>query len=152
MEPLAVAAYTMIAGASVLAFFLGALGGATAWLFKLRLIWGGLGAATYYFTETVVRGLFAIHAAAFIGLPPLILTLLVSWLAARYLEGRTKLHRVWVALMALVFALLIGCLVLFAARFHIFAPVYVALAADSLLVIAFLYRTWKTSHQHRIEG
>jgi hypothetical protein len=152
MEPLAVAAYTMIAGASVLAVFLGALGGAIAWVFKLRLLWGGLMAAAGYFTETVVRGLFAFHAAAFIGLPPLILTLLVSWLAARTLEGRTKLRRIWVALLALVIAILIGFLCLLAGRIHILAPAYVTLAADALLVIALLYQTRKTFRQHRIEG
>lgn len=152
MEPLAVAAYTMIAGASVLAVFLGALGGASAWVLKLRLVWGGLGAAAGYFTETVVRGLFGFHAAAFVGLPPLLLSLLISWLAARYLEGRTRLRRIWVALMALIIAIVIGFLCLLAGRIHILAPVYVALAADALLVAMLLYQTWKTFRQHRIEG
>src|SRR5262249_14609583 len=77
-------------------------------------------------------------SVAFIGLPPLILSLLAAWLAARYLEARTRLWRVGTALVALACGLVLGALCLQTARFSLWTPSYVALAADSCL-IAYLY-------------
>jgi hypothetical protein len=146
MEPLAIAGYVMIAGAAVLAVILGALAGALAWGTRVSVLWAGALAAGAYFTVTVLLESARLAPAAIIGMPPLILTLLTSWLAAHYLEVRARLRRVWATLVALACALLIGLLWGSLFRLGFWVPISVALAADVCL-IALFYRRRSASAQ-----
>lgn len=140
MEPLAVAGYTMVASAAVLAAILGAAAGAIAWLLNARLLLLTVLAAGAYFAERVLLGSASFWSSAVIGMPPLILTLLISWLAARYLAARRQLRRIPAALAGLGCALLLGFLWGFLFRLGLWVPVWVALAADVCLVAVFYRR------------
>lgn len=146
MGPVGLAGYVMVTSAAVLAVFLGALGGTIAWAVKRGPLWGGLAATGVYFTKTVVLESARLTSSAVIGIPPLIMTLLISWMTASHLEARTRLWRTWAALLGLACALLLGFLWGFLFRLGLRAPVSVAIAADVCLIALFLYRrptTWR---------
>ena len=69
----------------------------------------------------------------------MILTLLTSWLTARYFEARARLRRAWATLVALGAAVLLGFLCLLLFRLGLWAPVYAALAADICLILLTLF-------------
>lgn len=140
MGPVGAAGYVIVASAAVLAVFLGALGGTIAWAVKRGLLWGGLAAIGVYLAKTVVLESASLTSSAVIGIPPLIMTLLTSWMTASYLEARTRLWRMWAALLGLACALLLGILWGFLFRLGLRAPVSVAIAADVCLIAVFLYR------------
>lgn len=142
MEPLAAAGYVTVVSNALLAVILGAFGGAVAWQVKRSLLWVALLAAGGYLAATVLLGSSRLMAAAVVGIPPLILTLLACWLTARYLETRARLRRIWATLVALVCALLLGFLWLLLFRLSFRVPVSLALAADVGLIVL-LYRTRK---------
>jgi hypothetical protein len=146
MEPLGVAGYVMVAAAAVLAVILGALGGAIAWALKRSLLWVALLVAGGYFAAEVLLGSSSVAPAAVIGIPPLILTLLTSWLTARYLQVRASFRRIPATLVGLGSALLLGFLWGFLFRLGLWAPVSVALAADACLIVLF-YRSRKVIAQ-----
>lgn len=139
MEPLAVAGYVAIAAAAVFALILGAVAGAIAWVLKGRLLLLGLLAASVYFAEQVFLGSSRVLSSAIIGMPPLILALLVSWLTAYYLDARWKLRRIPAALSALGCALVVGFGWGFLFRLDLWVPIWVAVVAD-LCLIAVFYR------------
>jgi hypothetical protein len=70
----------------------------------------------------------------------LVLTLLISWLTACFLETRVRLRRLWATLLAVGCAVLVGFLWLFLFRVSFRIPLLVALAADIGLIVL-LYRT-----------
>jgi hypothetical protein len=141
MEPVAVAGYVTVAANAVLAIILGALAGAIAWAVNRSLLWVGLSAAGIYLAGTVLLGSSRLAAAAVVGMPPLLLTLLISWLTARYLEARASVKRIWATPVALCGALLLGFLWLLLFRLGFRTPVLVALAADvGLIVLLFRAR------------
>lgn len=146
MEPVAVAGYVMVAAAAVLAGMVGAFGGAIAWAVNGSLLWGGLLATGGYLAATVLLGSARLGPAAVVGIPPLILTLLTSWLIASYLEARTRLRHIWATVVALGCALLLGFLWGFLFRLGLWTPVSVALAADVCLGLL-LYRSRKAVGQ-----
>jgi hypothetical protein len=80
----------MVASAAVLAVMLGALAGAIAWAVKGNVFWAGVLAAGAYFAVAVLLESHRPVAAAIVGMPPLMLTLLSSWLAASYLQARLR--------------------------------------------------------------
>ena len=141
MQPLAIAAYTAIAGAATLAALVGILAGAIAAAVRGSLIWVALLAAAGYLAQMVLVESTRLAAAALIGLPPLLLTLLVCWLTANLLETRKKWGRRRAIPAAMVCALVGGVLDLLLFRLAVWAPSAFALAADAvLLVSAFLAR------------
>lgn len=140
MGPLAAAGYVSVVSNAVLAIIVGASAGAIAWAVNRSVLWVGLLAAAGYVAETVLLGSSRLAAAAIVGMPPLILTLLVSWLTACFLETRVHLRRLWATLMAVGCALLVGFLWLFLFRVSFRVPLLVALAADIGLIVL-LYRT-----------
>jgi hypothetical protein len=151
MEPLASAIYVEIAASAVLAVLWGAAGGALAWLFRLRLLWGVLLTAGGYLAQEVLFGPLRLRSVALIGLPPLILALLTSWLAARCLERRAGLwRRIGTALAALACGLALGSLCLMTGRLDLWAPSYVGLAGDACL-LALLYLSRKRLSPLRAE-
>ena len=130
----------MVAAAAVLAVIVGAAAGAIAWLLNARLLLLALVAAGVYFVDRVLLGSANLWSAAVIGMPPLILTVLVSWLTARYLGARWQLRRIPAALAGLGCALLLGFLWGFLFRLGLWLPVWIALAADVCLVAVFYRR------------
>ena len=140
MGPVGAAGYVMVTSAAILAMILGALAGAIAWPIRCSLLWPALLAAAAYLATTVILGNAALWPAVVIGLPPLLLTLLTSWLAASYLEERARLRRIWAALAALGCALLVGFLWGFSFRLGLWVPAYLAIAIDACLIVLFYRR------------
>ncbi|HZO02486.1 MAG TPA: hypothetical protein VFB93_14925 [Burkholderiales bacterium] len=141
MEPIAVAGYVAIAANAVLAVMLGAFAGAIAWAVRGSFASAALIAAAAYFGAAVVFGSSRLEAAGIVGVPPLILTFLIAWLAAGYLEARARLRRAWAALLGVGCALLLGFLWGFVFRLGLSAALYTALAIDvGLIVLACLSR------------
>jgi hypothetical protein len=140
MAPVASAALVMIAATAVLGVFWGAPAGAIAWSIRLRLVWAVALAVGGYLAQAVLFEHIRFVAAAAIGLPPLLLSLLTSWQAARYFETWKRYSRIRAGLLALGCGALSGFLCLLTARLHLWAPSYVALAANVCL-IALLYRS-----------
>jgi len=140
MGPLAAAGYVSVVSNAVLAIVVGASAGAVAWAINRSILGVGLLAAAGYVAETALLGSSRLAAAAIVGMPPLILTLLISWLTACFLETRVRVRRLWATLIAVGGAVLVGFLWLFLFRVSFSAPLLVALAADIGLIVL-LYRT-----------
>src|SRR5262245_25790554 len=138
--PVGAAGYVMVASAAVLAVMLGALAGAIAWALGRWLLWLALLAAVTYFAITVFVESARFWPAAVIGMPPLVLTLLTSWLTAHYLAARWRWRRMPAALVGLGCSLLLGFLWGFLFRLGLWVPVWVALAADACLIAMFYLR------------
>src|SRR5262245_33170553 len=127
----------MIGAAADLALILGAFAGAIAWAVQRSLLFFFLLAAAGYFAETVLLGSARFAPAAIVGIPPLILTLLTSWLTARYLEAHARWRRIWTTLAALGGALVLGFFWGFSLRLGLPAAVSLALTADACLIVLF---------------
>ncbi len=152
MEPLAAAGYVMIAAAAVLAIGLGALAGAIAWLVRCSPVWPGLLAAGGYLVETVLLNSAAPGPSIVIGFPPLLMTLLISWLFAGTLGTRARLGRPWAALAGSVCALVLGLLWSFSFRLGIWLPVSLALVADACLILLIVLRRKAGARMGPAEG
>ena len=134
MEPLAAAGYVMIAATGVTGVLWGAAGGAIAWVVRLRLVWAALLTAGGFLAQEIFLESVRLGAAAFVGLPPLILALLTAWLATRLLEARSRWWRLAIGLAAFIGGLVVGCLCLLTWRFSLWAPSTIGLAADVCLI------------------
>ena len=134
MEPLAVAALVAIAAAATLAALTGIVAGAIAAAIRGSLVWVGPVAAAGYLAYMYFAESTRVAAAAMIGLPPLVLTLLTCWLVASFLETRRKWRRPWAIAAAAGCALVVGVLDLMLFRVEIRAPSTVALVADAILI------------------
>lgn len=139
MAPLAAAGYVSIAALAVEAVIVGAFCGAIVGAVKVRLLWAGPLAAGGYLAAIILLGSHSLEAVAVFGMPLMILTLLTSWLTARYFESRVRLRRTWATLVALGCALLLGFLCLLLFKLSMWAPVYAALAADICLILLTLF-------------
>ena len=129
VEPVAAAGYVIIAAHAVLGVLLGALAGAVVSALGRGLIWGGLAAALIYLGEALLHST-RLAAAALIGLPPLVLTLLACWLAARWLQARLKWRRLWAVPAASAAAVIVGFLWMLLFRHSVQLPITVAIVAD----------------------
>lgn len=138
MEPVAAAGYVIIAAHAVLGVLLGALAGAIVSALGRGLAWGGVAAAAIYLGEALLHST-RLAAAALIGLPPLILTLLTCWLAARWLQARLRWRRLWAVPAGCAAAVILGFLWMLLFRHSLEAPITVAIVADACLLIL-LYR------------
>jgi hypothetical protein len=143
VEPVAAAGYVIIAAHAVLGVLLGALAGAIVSALGRGLAWGALAGAAIYLGEALLQST-RLAAAALIGLPPLILTLLACWLTARWLQARLKWRRLWAVPAACAAAVILGFLWMLLFRHSLEAPITVALVADACLLIL-LYRTSRSS-------
>lgn len=147
MEPLAVGAIVSIAGTAALAVIIGALSGAVVWRVRHGLIWGGLLSISAYLFVFAIDGDFSLRGAAVFGGPPLVLTFLISYLAARQLTARANLRALWATVAALASALAVGTLYLLWFRFGLlrsspWEPIWTAAGADvCLLLVAIRDRT-----------
>ena len=107
MAPVGAAGYVLIAAFAVSAVFLGAFGGAAAWVVRGSAVWGGV-IVTGGLLAMALLGSSRLTSAAVVGMPPLILTFLTSWLTARALERHAGVRHHWAALAGLACALLAG--------------------------------------------
>ena len=139
VEPVAAAGYVIIAAHAVLGVLLGALAGAIVSALGRGLVWGGVAAAAIYLGEALLHPT-RLAAAALIGLPPLILTLLTCWIVARWLQARLKWRRLWAVPVAFAASVILGFLWMLLFRHSLEAPITVAIVADACLLIL-LYRT-----------
>lgn len=96
------------------------------------LVAGGHLAATGFLAS------YSLKAAALFGIPALVLTLLISWLAARYLEVRAQWRSVWAVLAAICCALIAGFLCGFLFRLSMWAPAVFAATTDVVLILFLL--------------
>ena len=133
MEPVAAAGYVVIAAHAVLGVLLGALAGAVVSALGRRIVWGGLAAAAIYLGEALIQST-RLAAAALIGLPPLVLTLLACWLVARWLQARHKWRRLWAVPAAFAAAVILGFLWMLLFRHSVQLPITVAMVADAILL------------------
>lgn len=129
MEPVAAAGYVIIAAHAVLGVLLGALAGAIVSALGRGLIWAGVAAAAIYLGEALLHST-RLAAAALIGLPPLVLTLLTCWIVARWLQARPKWRRLWAVPAAFAAALILGFLWMLLFRHSVQLPITVAMVAD----------------------
>ena len=129
VEPVAAAGYVIIAAHAVLGVLLGALAGAIVSALGRGLAWGGVAAGAIYLGEALLHSTRLV-AAALIGLPPLILTLLACWIVARRLQARLKWRRLWAVPAACAAALVVGFLWMLLFRHSVQLPITVAIVAD----------------------
>ena len=129
MEPVAAAGYVIIAAHAVLGVLLGALAGAVVSALGRGLIWGAVAAGAIYLGEALFQST-RLAAAALIGLPPLILTLLACWIVARWLQARLKWRRLWAVPAAFAAAVILGFLWMLLFRHSVQLPITVAIVAD----------------------
>jgi len=129
VEPVAAAGYVIIAAHAVLGVLLGALAGAIVSALGRGLIWAGVAAAAIYLGEALLHST-RLAAAALIGLPPLVLTLLTCWIVARWLQARPKWRRLWAVPAAFAAALILGFLWMLLFRHSVQLPITVAMVAD----------------------
>jgi hypothetical protein len=138
MAPVAAAAMVMIAAAIVLAFLAGAIGGALVRLMGWNLAWGGLATFCGYVVWSIADHDWDtgwLRGDLILGAPSMFLAFLVCSASARWLESRVRLRPVWLALLAFLFTLCVGCGYLLLFRLDVIMPLYVALAVDVCLVV-----------------
>ena len=149
MELIAVGFRVMIAGATVLGIFVGAVGGAVVWRLRIQLALGGLLTALAYLLLLVVEHpgyLGWLRTKLTWGIPSTLLAFLICSISASWLEAHTRLRRTWTSLAALGLALIAGSLYLFLFRVGMRAPVLAGLVVD-LVLIVFLIRN-RTDAKH----
>jgi len=139
MEPLAAAGYLLIASAALDGIMVGALGGAIAWAVKGRRRWIGLLVAGIYVT-IVLRASYSLKTGAVFGIPLLVLTFLISWLTASYLQARTRLKSIWSTPLAICCASIAGVAWAFLFRLGMWAPGTFAAVADVFLILFLFLR------------
>lgn len=130
-----------IAGAAVLAVFVGALGGAIVWRARLHIALGALLTACAYVLLLIVDHhgrLFWLTAELNWGAPMLALTFLVGSLAGRWIGAHARWRSTLVALASFGVALVVGLSYMFLFRIDIQAPLRWAWVIDAGLVLLLL--------------
>lgn len=139
MGPVAAAGYLLLTSAFLDAVFVGAFAGAIAWAVKRNLLWIGPVVAAGHHAATGLLASYSLKAAGLFGIPALVLTLLISWLAACYLEVRAKWRPMWAVLAAICCALIAGFMCGFLFRLSIWAPPAFAATTDVVLILFLLF-------------
>jgi len=140
MEPLAIAAYLLLANAALCGVMGGAIGGAIAWAMGRNPFWSGLLFAAAYLLAVFLFESYSLKAAVVFGLPAFVMTFIVSWLSAWWLHAKAGWRPIWALLAAAGCAAIGGFLWGFLFRLDIWAPVVFAVAADVVLVLLLLLR------------
>lgn len=141
MEPLAIAGYLLLSTAAIEGILVGTLGGAIAWRIRAGLLWVLPLVAGGYLAGAAVLASYSPAAAAVFGLPPLVLTFLITWLTADYLRANAGLRPVWASLAAICCALIAGAAWGFLFRIDVWVPVACAMAADVCLILFVVFLT-----------
>lgn len=139
MEPLVAYGYLLITTAALDGIFVGTVGGALAWVGKGRRLWILLLVALAYLV-TVLRADYSPKAGVVFGLPLLVLTFLISWLAASCIQAGTTLKWFWVAPLAACCSLVVAIAWMFLMRIDLRVPATAAAVADLLLIAVLLLR------------
>ena len=125
----------MAATAAMAALILGAMTGAVVWRLKSSLFLGGLlSLAIFVLAATVFLGFRSLTVAVIYGIPALIMTFLISHLAANAWNVRLNMRALWATLAGIGTALVAALLYLLMLRFSALAAVWVALGADACLI------------------
>lgn len=137
MEVVANGFKILTASVVVTAVTIGALSGAVAWRIKNGLILGGLSALGVYFLAVAMslNLLSWFKLVLLFGVPPLIMTFLISYLTALHLKAHGKLCPLWASLAALGGALILGILYGFLFRVGFEVPIWTALGVDACLIL-----------------
>lgn len=138
MEPVGYGILFAIAASAGNSVLLGAVIGAAVWRLRWGLPLGGLGAGVYL--VVAARSIhFAFLAFAAIFAPPLVMSLLASYLTGRYLGGHRHVRFAWATLAALGVGLVFAALylLLLRARFpdDLWTPAWAALGVDVCLAL-----------------
>jgi hypothetical protein len=139
MGPVAAAGYLLLTSAFLDAVIVGAFAGAIAWAVKRNLLWVGPLLAGGHLAATGLLASYSLKAAALFGIPALVLTLLISWLAAGYLEVRAKWRPMWAVLAAICCGLIAGFTCRFLFRLSMWAPPAFAATTDVVLILFLLF-------------
>lgn len=137
MEVIAVGFKVLVASVVVTAVIVGAMSGAVFWRAKNGLVLGSLSALGVYFLAVAIDlDLLPWGKLTLVfGVPPLIMTFLMSYLTARHLKARSKLRPLWASLAALGGTLIVGFSYGFLFRIGFEAPIWTALGADAGLIL-----------------
>ena len=141
MEPIAVGFLRTIAGASVLAVLVGALGSACVWRARIHIALGALLTACAYVLLLIMDHhgrFFWLRAELNWGAPMLALTFLVGSLAARWISARARWRPTLIALASLGVTLVAGLSYLFLFRLDMRAPLRWAWVIDAALALLLL--------------
>jgi hypothetical protein len=138
MEPVAFGFLATIVGTVVFAVVADALIGAVVWKLRFSFAWGCLGAGIYLVVTPPFVD-FAFLAFGRLSAPPLIMTLLTSYLTARYVRVLHHVRAVWATIAALGCASILGAFYLFLFT-HLFMtsfwkPILMAVGADACLLV-----------------
>jgi hypothetical protein len=136
----------MIGAVAVLAVIVGAVTGSLFWKAKRGLALGGLSVVGVYLLAVLAFLKISWLGAVLFGATPLILTFLVSYLAARLLKVRANLRPIWATLAALSAALIVGFFYLLLLKFNLWASVWIAVGLDAFLMLLAI-RNWKLAPQ-----
>lgn len=138
MEPIAAGFLRTIAGATVLAVFVGAVGSACVWRARIHIALGALLTACAYVLLLILDHhgrFFWLHAELTWGAPMLALTFLVGSLAARWIGVHARWRPTLVALLSFGVTLVVGLSYLFLFRLDMQAPLRWAWVIDAGLVL-----------------
>jgi len=138
MEAVANGVVILVTIVAMIAIIVGALGGTIVWRIKRGRalgIFSVMGA--YFLVAAIFLGFSWLTAgmAVILGLPSLILTFLISFLTAHYLETRANQHPIWFTLVTLGSALIAGFLFLLLLRFSFQSFIWITLGADAYLIL-----------------
>jgi hypothetical protein len=136
----------MIGAVACLAVIVGAVTGSLSWKAKRGLALGGPAVVCVYLLAVVAFLEISWLGAVLFGATPLILTFLVSYLAARHLKVRANMRPIWATLAALGAALIVGLFYLLLFRFNLWASVWIAAGLDAFLSLLAI-RNWKLAPQ-----
>lgn len=138
MEPIAVGFLRTIAGASVLAVLVGALGSACVWRARIHIALGALLTACAYVLLLIMDHhgrFFWLRAELTWGAPILALTFLVGSLAAHWIGAHARWRPTLVALVSFGATLVVGLSYLFLFRLDMQAPLRWAWVIDAGLAL-----------------
>lgn len=139
MSPFYDAFERMFAGIIVAGFLLGVVGGLVAWSTRANVILGlALTGASFALVLAFDESPRVLVRLGAVGLPPLVLGYLACHLAARELKDRTTWGFPGTGLAAFALALSVGGAILLFGRWNLWAPVWIALGADILLVVLWI--------------
>ena len=141
MEPIAAGFLRTIAGATVLAVFVGAVGSACVWRARIHIALGAL-LTTCAYVLLLIADLhgrfFWLRAELTWGTPILALTFLAGSLAARCMGAHARWRPTLVALVSFGVTLVVGLSYLFLFRLDMQAPLRWAWVIDAGLVLLLL--------------
>jgi hypothetical protein len=138
MEPIAAGFMVSIAAAAVLGIVVGAIGGAVVRRLRMNFVLGVFLTACAYLLALIEENdgrVLWLKAELVWGTPSMMLAFLISLIAARWLEARTKLRPIWTTLAAFGVALTLGFLYLLTFRLSLTAPPVIGLVADAGLLL-----------------